>query len=294
MVPAQQHHHRFLVGGHHQALDMRGFRQPGQRRYLGDCFLLRRRELLGTGLALGIGHRRRDCPRHSLFEIGGVVALRTGDHDVLPGRRGDRELVGLAAAHRARVRLHRQIAESAAIENPPIGRVMLLVTCVEPLGVDIKRIRVFHREAPDAHQAGFRPRLVAELRLNLIPDLRQLFVTAQLAPRNRGHHLFLGHAEAQVPSGPVLEPEHVVAYLIPASALPPELGRMQFGQEKFLRADRVHFFPDDPLDLQKRAARQKKIAIETRPELANIAGPQQQLMADHFGLGRGLAKSGNE
>ncbi len=52
------------------------------------------------------------------------------------------------------------------------------------------------RSSPD-----LGPRLVAKLGLDLVPDLRQLLVAAQLAAGDGGHHLFVRHAQAQGRAG---------------------------------------------------------------------------------------------
>jgi hypothetical protein len=73
---------------------------------------------------------------------------------------------------------------------------MLLIAGVQPGGVEIERVSVFHQELAHPQQARLRPRLIAKLGLDLIPDLRQLFVAAQLLARNLRHHFFVGHAQA--------------------------------------------------------------------------------------------------
>ena len=99
------------------------------------------------------------------------------------------------------------------------------------------------RSSPD-----FGPGFVAKLGLDLIPDLRQLLVTAQFFARDVGHDFFMSHAEAQVGALAVFEPEHVVAHDRPAAAGLPHLTRMQRGQKEFL-PDLVHLLADDGHDL---------------------------------------------
>ena len=96
------------------------------------------------------------------------------------------------------------------------------------------------RSRPD-----LRPRLIAELGLDLIPDLRQLLVAAQLAARDDGHDLFVRHAQAQIAAEAVLQPEHVVAHDVPAAGFLPDFGRIQRGQQHLLRADGVHLLAHD-------------------------------------------------
>ena len=81
-------------------------------------------------------------------------------------------------------------------------------------------------ELADAQQAGLGAGLVAELGLDLVPDLGQLLVAAQLVAGDGGHDLFVGHAEAELGALAVLEAEHVVAHAGPAAGLLPDLARV--------------------------------------------------------------------
>ena len=60
------------------------------------------------------------------------------------------------------------------------------------------------RSRPD-----FGARLVAEFGLNLIPDLRQLFVAAQLAAGDHCHDFFVRHAQTHLRALAVLEAKHI-------------------------------------------------------------------------------------
>ena len=76
-------------------------------------------------------------------------------------------------------------SKPAALEDPAIGVVVLLVGDIQPGRVHVERVRVLHDELPHAQQSRLRPRLIAKLGLDLIPDLRQLFIAAQFAARDR-------------------------------------------------------------------------------------------------------------
>ena len=98
---------------------------------------------------------------------------------------------------------------------------------------------------------GLRPRLIAKLGLNLIPDLRQLLVAAQFFARDIGHDLFVRHAQAQIGALAVFQAKHVVAHHRPASAGLPNLARMQRRQIELL-PNLVHLLADDAHDLVER------------------------------------------
>ena len=96
---------------------------------------------------------------------------------------------------------------------------VLEVGNVEPRGINVERVRVLHDELAHPQQARLGTRLVAELGLNLIPDLRQLLVAAQLLARDVGHDFFVGHAQTKVGALAILEAKHVLAHHRPAPAL---------------------------------------------------------------------------
>src|ERR671924_342999 len=73
----------------------------------------------------------------------------------------------------------------------------------------IERVRVLHDELARAQDARARSGLVALLRLDLVPDLRQVAVRADLARREPRDDLFVGHGQAHVALVAVLQPEHL-------------------------------------------------------------------------------------
>src|SRR5205085_10020082 len=117
-------------------------------------------------------------------------------------------------------------------------------------------------ELPHAQKPALRARLVAKLRLELVPGLRQLPVAAQLRARDGGEDLLVRHREAQVRSLAILEAEHVLAHHRPAAALLPELARIQRRQVELLRADRLHLLADDARDLAQAALPELQHAVE--------------------------------
>ena len=159
--------------------------------------------------------------------------------------------------------------------------------------VDVEGVAILHDELAHAQQARFGPRLVAELGLNLVPDLRQLLVAAQFAARDRGHDLFVRHAQAQVGALAVFQAEHVFAHGRPAAALLPRLAWHNPRQVELLR-DLVHLVADNGDDLVQRALAQEEVVIDSGAELADVAGAEKKLVAGHFGVCRSLAQCGNK
>ncbi len=100
---------------------------------------------------------------------------------------------------------------------------MLLVGNVQARSIQIEGIRILHGELARAQQTGARPRFIAKLRLDLVPDLRKLPVAVEFPAGDGGHDFFVGHAQAKIAPKAVLQPEHVVAHHIPAARLLPNL-----------------------------------------------------------------------
>ncbi len=125
---------------------------------------------------------------------------------------------------------------------------MALKLEIQTLGLDVEGVGVLHHELAHPQQPGLGPRLVPELGLELVPDLGQLSVGAQL-PGDPGEDLLVGHAEAQVGSVAVLEPEQLFADSVPAPGFLPDLRRVHGGQLELLPADAVHLIADDSFDL---------------------------------------------
>ena len=179
------------------------------------------------------------------------------------------------------------------VKMDAIDAVVQIEAAVEARLVDVKGVAVLHDELAHAQQARLGPRLVAELGLNLVPDLRQLLVAAQFAARDRGHDLFVRHAQAQVRALAVFQAEHVFAHGRPAAALLPRLARHNPRQVELLR-DLVHLVAHNGDDLVQRALAQEEVVIDSGAELADVAGAEKKLVAGHFGVCRSLAQCRNK
>src|SRR5262249_61393158 len=97
------------------------------------------------------------------------------------------------------------------------------VRAIERRHVGIERIGVLHDELAGAENAGARPGLVALLRLDLIPDLRQVTVRADLPRSDPRNHLLVSHRQTQVPGLAILQAEHLGADGVPPAAVAPDL-----------------------------------------------------------------------
>src|SRR5207302_10704364 len=127
------------------------------------------------------------------------------------------ELVGLRSTHGSRVRFYYYVLQPAAVENPTIGVVMLQVRNVQAGSVDIEGIRILHGELPHSQQPRSRPRLIAKLGLNLVPDPGERRVAAQFVAGNSRHDLLFRQAQAERGSGSARPSRHAVGPQTPAT-----------------------------------------------------------------------------
>jgi len=164
---------------------------------------------------------------------------------------------------------------------------------VQSLGIDVERVRILHRELAHAKHTRLRARLVAVLLLDLVPDLRKLFVTAQFGGQ-RGEHLFAGHAEPDIGAFAIRQPEHLFAHRLPASTALPEIRGLYGRQQKLLGSNAVHFFTGDLLDFLTDAKAKREQRVDARHQLTDKARSHQEFVADGFGVGRIVAQCRDE
>jgi hypothetical protein len=138
--------------------------------------------------------------------------------------------VGAGAAHHAHVPVHAIPLEAGAVEDRVVGPEVQLVRLLEPRLVAVERVRVLHDELPGAQHPGPRPRLVALLDLEVVEQLGQVAVGADLPGGVRGDDLLVGHGQHQLRVAPVAQLEQLVDVV--AAGLLPQLRRLQDGHQQ--------------------------------------------------------------
>ena len=174
-----------------------------------------------------------------------------------------------------------------------VGGPVLAIAHVEPGVVEVARVRVLHHELADADEAATGARLVAELRLEVVDDHRQLAIALDDVAQEDRDDLLVGHREDHVPLGPVLEADQLRPDLEVAPALLPDLRGMDDGHLHLLPTDRVDLLADDLLDPVADPLAERQQRVDPGPELAQVAGAQQQPMRRHLGLA-GIVAQGRE
>ena len=246
-IPAHKHSHGLAVHnedhGLHDVLGLKAkesadlFHSVG----IGGCHLFH-----GSAGILAL------CAVEAYFralDVGRVVADRAGGYGVLACVCKDVELVGEVAANGAGVRLHSAKAQAKAGEDVVVGLLADHVGGFCPGIVQVKAVAVLHDELAAAHEAEAGADLVAELGLDLEQARGQLPVGADLAAHKVGDDLLVRGAKAVVAVVAVLEAQKLLAVVLPAPGLLPEIPWLHCRQEQFLEACCRHFLADDILDL---------------------------------------------
>ena len=202
--------------------------------------------------------------------------------------------MGKAAADGAGVRFHRPEGKAAAGKNPVVGLMHLFVGRVRPILGGVKAVAVLHDELSAAHQAEAGPDLIPELGLDLVEIQGKFLVGVDIEADQVGDHLFVRGSEAAFPAVPVGEAQQLGAILFPAPGFLPEIPRLHHGQEQLLGSGPVHLLADDALDLADRGKAQGQVGVNAGGEFADESGAEQQLVADHLGLGGGFFQGGDE
>ena len=240
---------------------------------------------------LGLGLRRA---RDRLLDVGRVVAVVAGDQRVFARLGQHLELVRQRAADVAGVRLDGAEREAAAREDALVGLVHLLVFALRVLDVDVERIRVLHDELAPAHQAGARPQLVAELGLDLIEVQRQLAPAPDLAAHQRRDHLLVRRADDEVAALAILEAQQLIAVVLPAPGLLPQLARDDRGQEHLRGARAIHLLADDALDLLHDAPAERQERVDAGRDLAQVTAAHHEDVRGDLRLGRRFLQRGDQ
>ena len=250
-----------------------------------------RRDLLEGERVRRLGGRAHEG---GLLRVGGVAAVGAERDGVLAGLAEEDELLRALAADRARVRLDGDGRHAAAREDAPVGLEHRLVGGAEAVLVGIEGVGVLHRELAHAHQAAARPSLVAELGLDLVERDGQVAVGAGVIGEEAGDHLLMRRPEHELAPALVVEVEEHGAEGLLAPALPPDLHRLDGGQQHLLPARRVHLLAHDGLGLEAGAAAERHVAVGAGHELVDAARAQQQPMARRLRIGGRLAQRASE
>ena len=238
---------------------------------------------LGVVGEVGIGARHRHLE---------IVAV--AEHLALAGIGKDDEFVAEVAADRAGIGAHRNGLQAHAREGAQVGDEHAVVGRPGAFEIEVERIGVLHQEFARAHDAEARPHLVAELPLDVVEVERQVLVGLDVGAEDLRHHLFVGRAEQHVALVAVLDAQHLLAVVVVAPALAPQIGRLDGRHQDLQCARPVLLLAYDTADLVEHALAERQPAEAAGRLLADHAGAQHQAMRYDLRFARRLFENGQE
>src|SRR5215475_12406561 len=196
----------------------------------------------------------------------------------LAGFRQHDELMTEVAADWPRLRSHRDRLQSHACKGAQVSDKHLVVRPPRPGLVDVEGIGVLHQEFTTAHDAEPRALLVAEFPLNMIEIERQAPVRLHIGAEDLGDHFLVGRPVQKLALVPVGDAQHLRAIRVIATALAPEIRKLQCRHEQFERTGAVLLLAHDLLDLLQDAKAERQPRIDAGSLLPHPAGAQHQPM----------------
>ena len=121
---------------------------------------------------------------------------------------------------------HRNRFQAHALERAQVSDEHLVVGMLRAGLVEVERVGVLHQKFAAAHQPEARSHLVAEFPLDVIEIERQILVRAHIGAEDLGDHLFIRGTKEHVALVAILDAQHLLAVGLVASALAPQVGRL--------------------------------------------------------------------
>ena len=160
--------------------------------------------------------------------------------------------------------------------------------------IPVKTVSIFHDEFTPTHQAKTRAALVTEFGLNLVKVFWQLFVAADFLACDVSDHFFAGRLHHEVVAVAVCNTQQFRPHLLKTTGFLPKFSGLDHGHAQFHRTSAVHFFAHDLFNFLDHAQAHGHQGVNAGTEFFNHPGTHHQLVADHFGIGRGLFEGGNK
>ena len=130
--------------------------------------------------------------------------------------------------------------------------------------------------------------------MDVIQDLGQVAIRADIGPKNFRYHVLVGGPIEQFALMPVLDAQHLRAIGLVAPAFAPEIGKLQRRHQELYGAGAILLLAHDLLDLLEHAKAKRQPGVDARGFLTHHAGAQHQAMGDDLGLLRHLTKDRQE
>ena len=128
----------------------------------------------------------------------------------------------------------------------------------------------------------------------MVEHHRQLAVRLDHVGQEQPDDLLVSKRQDHVPAVSVLEPRQLRPDRVEATAGLPDVGRVDDRHLDLLAADPVHFLADDLLDPLVDPEPERQQRVNPRPELTDVARPDEQPVGRHFRVGGIVAERSEE
>ena len=197
------------------------------------------------------------------------------------------------AADLARVGHDHAVIEAHAVEHVDIGLAHASVAGIQAGFIGVEAVGVLHNELAAAHERKTRAALVAELHLNLVEVLRQVFIAAKLVVHEIGHDFLVRGTKAELVVVAVGHAQKLGAVNVPAARTMPQLSGLHERHKNFLAAVGIHFLTHDGLDFANNAHAERQEGVQAGGFLANHARANEQLRRFDVGVRRVFLQRGS-
>ena len=244
---------------------------------------------------------RRGIKRHTFINMLGQITVkidfprRRHFDQILMGKNAtftalsqNHKFMGQITADRTWICFHRDRFNSKTRKCIQIGHEHFVVRLTRCRFINVKTISIFHQELTSAHHTKTWTALIAELPLNMIEHLRQIFVRAYERAEHICDHIFIRRPIEHFAFMSVSDTKHFWAISIITPRLFPQVRALNRRHQHLNRASFVLFFANNLFDFLENFMTKWEPRINARAILTDHTRAQHITVGCHSRVGRRL------
>src|SRR6266478_1653971 len=221
--------------------------------------------------------------KFGLFHVCCIVAFVAHQRIVLTRLGNGDKLLRVLATNRPTIGMNDDETQTTTCEDSAIGFAHLAIADIEALGVGIKTIEVLHQKFACAQQPSAWTRLVTELCLKLVDELRQVTIAMNEVDPQQSNNRLVRRAEHHISSLAVFQTEqHRSIHLHTARSvgklLLPDIPGVHDRHGELLPTCPIHLLTHDLRNLANDTLAQRQEAIHSCCQLAYKASSHQEFL----------------